>query len=46
MEFHRRRRGLRPAGEYPNRIVPVDAEGSREVVAGRMMEISEARLGL
>jgi len=48
MDFHRRvALGYETlAGEYPKRIVPIDAEGSREVVAVRILEILEARLGL
>lgn len=48
MDFHRRvALGYEAlAGEYPNRIVTIDAEGTREVVAGRILEILEARLGL
>jgi dTMP kinase len=48
MDFHRRvAQGYEAlAGEYPKRIIAIDAEGTREVVAGRIMEILEARLGL
>jgi len=48
MDFHRRvALGYEAlAGEYPNRIITIDAEGSREVVAGRILEILEARFGL
>jgi dTMP kinase len=47
LDFHRRvAQGYEAlALEYPDRIVPVDAEGSREAVAGRILEIVEAHLG-
>lgn len=48
LDFHRRvAEGYESlAREFSDRIVPVDASGSREVVAGRLWAILEARLGL